>query len=200
MKPKRLSKDFFARPAKTVAVELLGKKLVHSQDGRRISGIIVETEAYIGSEDRACHASRGKTKRTAVMFGPAGAWYVYMIYGFYYCLNIVTGPSGHASAVLIRALDPVEGRGRMRTLRGGRTDRELASGPGKLCRALDIDKKFNGESATEQESVLFIEDVGLKVEPRQIVKARRIGVDYAGCWAKRLLRFYLKGNINVSKF
>ena len=199
MKNRRLSREFFARDSRAVASELIGKKLVHIINGCRVSGLIVETEAYIGPQDRACHASRGKTKRTAVMFGPPGIWYVYMIYGFYFCLNVVTGEEGHPAAVLIRALAPMEGINKMQILRQTDAHQKLASGPGKLCQALGIDKSFNETPATGSASQLFVEDSGLNVNPKEIVRTRRIGVDYAGSWAKRLLRFYLKENINVSK-
>ena len=168
----------------TVAKELLGQHLVHVARGVERIGRIVEVEAYLGPHDRAAHSAKGRTERTNVMFGPPGHAYVYMIYGMYWCMNVVTEREGLASAVLLRALEPVnniEGRTR---------------GPGLLCQAMGIDGRLNARDLVSDE---FYIAAPPKAEPFTIVKRPRIGVDYAGHWAKRLLRFYIKGNVFVSK-
>ncbi len=190
--PKRY-RDFHQKTEK-VAQALLGKVLVRKIGKQKISGVIVETEAYVGPHDLACHASKGKTERTRIMFENSGIWYVYMIYGFYYCLNIVTEAKNYPSAVLIRALEPLEGIEKMKKNRQIDDFANLTSGPGKLCQALRIDKKFNYASAVKPNPELYIEDRNLKISPRQIQKAKRIGVDYAGAWKNKLLRFYIKNN------
>ena len=181
--PPPLPRAFLARDAATVAPALLGASIVRRRPGGWTRARIVETEAYVGPHDLACHAARGRTARTAVMFGPAGHAYVYLIYGMHHCLNVVTEPEGHGSAVLIRALEPVS------NLTG------KASGPGLLCRALRVDCRLNGADLLGD--TLFITDP----EPGEIriVKRPRIGVDYAGAWARRLLRFYIRGNAHVSR-
>lgn len=198
-----LGQAFFRQKTETVAKELLGKVLVRKSASRRsdkiISGMIVETEAYIGPHDLACHASKGKTNRTQVMFEDGGFWYVYMIYGFYYCLNIVTEAEDYPSAVLIRALEPLEGIEIMKKNRKTDNITNLTSGPGKLCQALKIDKKLNCVSAVKSDSALYIEDRGIKISPHNIASAKRIGVDYAGIWKNKLLRFYIKNSNFVSK-
>ncbi len=190
--PKRY-RDFHQKTEK-VARELLGKVLVRKISKQKISGMIVETEAYVGPHDLACHASKGKTKRTRVMFEDSGIWYVYMIYGFYYCLNIVTEAKDYPSAVLIRALEPLEGIEKMKKNRQTDDFANLTSGPGKLCQALKIDKKLNYASAIKPSPELYIEGRGINICPRQIQKAKRIGIDYAGDWKNKLLRFYIKNN------
>ncbi len=172
----RLSEDFFARDAPGVARDLLGKSLYRRHDGQVLGGVIVETEAYLGEEDSACHAARGCTPRTRVMYGAAGHYYVYLIYGMYHMLNIVTGEEGHPQAVLIRALRPVAGRDLMRQLRGGVTDRNLCNGPGKLCQALAIDRDFNALSV--QSPSLWLEDAPA-VSARRIQTGPRVGIGYA---------------------
>lgn len=181
---RRLPRGFYARDTITVASELLGKYLVHVVDGEKRIGRIVETEAYLGPHDRAAHSARGLTKRTKVMFGPPGHAYVYMIYGMHFCLNAVTERDGYAAAVLIRAIEPVLNI-------HGRTQ-----GPALLCKALDIDRQRNAYDLVSKE--LYIAAAS-SAEPFTIVKRPRIGVDYAGHWARRLLRFYIKGNAFVSK-
>ncbi len=181
---KRLPRSFFDRDTQLVARELLGKHLVHVVDGVKRIGRIVETEAYLGPHDLAAHSARGLTPRTKVMFGPPGHAYVYLIYGMYWCMNVVTEREGHASAVLLRALEPVaelEGR---------------TQGPGLLCRAMGIDKKLHG--ADLEGRILYLVDPG-GTEPIRIARRPRIGVDYAGHWARRLLRFYIRGNPYVSR-
>ncbi len=199
---RKLARAFYDRDTIVVARELLGKLLVH---GNRV-GRIVETEAYLGPHDLAAHSARGLTKRNAPMFGPPGYAYVYMIYGMYFCMNVVTEREGHASAVLLRALEPVSGL-------TGKT-----GGPGLLCNAMGIDRQLNGHDLLS-EDFFIASDVGRVTSrgaasgaesdetPRaraanaayKIVKRPRIGVDYARHWARRHLRFYIAGNAYVSR-
>jgi len=192
----KLEHEFYRRPTLEVAESLLGKVLVRRLNGRKLAGKIVETEAYIGQEDLACHASRGKTARTSIMFEPGGRAYVYMIYGFYFCLNVVTETEGYPAAVLIRAIEPLSHTSVMRELRKGpRRDNDIGSGPGKLCMAMAIDKALNGEDLTG--NTLWIED--RKFDVGKIKKTARIGIDYAGEYRNKPWRFYLHGNAHVSK-
>jgi len=180
----KLDRAFYDRDPIVVAKELLGKHLVHVFEGVEQVGRIVEVEAYLGPHDLAAHSARGRTKRTEVMFGPPGHAYVYLIYGMYSCVNVVTQPEGTASAVLLRAVEPlrnVEGR---------------TQGPGLLCKAMHIDRRLNGHDLLNDD--FYIADPG-RTERFAIVKRPRIGVDYAGRWARRLLRFYIRGNPFVSR-
>lgn len=184
---KKLPRSFYARGAEPVARALLGKLLVHrSGDVSRV-GRIVETEAYLGPHDLASHSSRGRTARTEVMFGPPGHAYVYLIYGIHHCLNVVTGAAGHASAVLIRALEPVANLD------------ENTRGPGLLCRALGIDRSFNGHDLLSDDLYITREPGRRQVDRSEVVARPRVGVDYAGEWAARPLRFYLAGNRHISR-
>jgi len=193
---KKLSRSFYSRSTLQVASDLLGKVLVRSFDGRRLAGTIVETEAYVGPHDLACHASKGHTPRTSIMFGPAGYAYVYMIYGFYFCLNVVTERKGYPAAVLIRGVEPLENLDFMRQLRNNpERDTNIASGPGKLCMAMSIDKRLNGEDLLGQ--ALWIED--RKLDPGPILTSPRVGVDYAGEYKDKPWRFYFANNPHVSK-
>ena len=171
-----LQRAYFAQPTLRVARSLIGKYLVRVIDGRMLAGKIIEVEAYVGSEDKACHASKGRTQRTGVMFGPGGIAYVYLIYGMYHCLNVVTEQEEFPSAVLIRAIE---------------IDGELIDGPGRLCRALQIDRRLNHADLTAGESLWF-EDRGVLVGRGNVEAHPRIGVDYAGEWAKKLWRFRLR--------
>lgn len=180
--PVRLSQAFYDRDALEVAQALLGKYLVHKSPEGRFVGRINETEAYCGPEDRASHASRGRTARTAIMFGPPGYWYVYLIYGVYHCLNVVAGPESFPAAVLIRGVTPVAG-----VPAGVKTD-----GPGKLCRAFNIDKRSNTAPAFGTAATMWIEDRGDVVTPELIRATPRIGVDYAGEYKDKPWRFVLK--------
>ncbi|MBI3546890.1 MAG: DNA-3-methyladenine glycosylase [Gammaproteobacteria bacterium] len=180
----KLPRAFYDRNTVDVAQELLGKYLIHITRGVQRIGRIVEVEAYLGPHDLAAHSARGLTERTKIMFGPPGHAYVYMIYGMYFCMNVVTEREGHASAVLLRAVEPIKNV-------VGRTQ-----GPGLLCKAMRIDKRLNGHDLT---SGGFYIGVTRKTETALIVKRPRIGVDYAGHWARRLLRFYIKDNPFVSK-
>jgi DNA-3-methyladenine glycosylase len=194
--PKKLPRSFYSRSTLQVAQDLIGKVLVRNFHGRRLSGKIVETEAYVGPHDLACHASKGHTPRTSIMFGPAGYAYVYMIYGFYFCLNVVTERKGYPAAVLIRAVDPLENLDFMRQLRNNpERDTNIASGPGKLCMGMSIDKRLNGEDLLGP--TLWIEDRHLDSGP--ILTSPRVGVDYAGEYKDKPWRFYLANNPHVSK-
>ncbi len=171
-----LSKTFYTQDTPSVARNLLGKKLVRRIGGKELSGIIVETEAYCGQTDSACHAHRGRTNRNDVMFGPAGYAYVYFTYGMHYLINVVTETEGHPCAVLLRAIQPAAGIAQMEKRRG-RKGRELTNGPAKLCQALAIDKTFNGWDLTKR-SQLWIEN-GQDVPEHRILATPRIGIDYA---------------------
>src|SRR3989344_7227522 len=166
-----LRRSFFVRPTLLVAKKLLGKYLVHRRGGKNISLMITEVEAYLGLDDKASHASRGKTERNKAMFDEGGRWYVYFTYGMHWMLNIVTVPKDYPAAVLIRGTDKVQG-------------------PARLTKYLEIDKKLNGKLA-DIKSGLWIEDRDYKIKPSEIIKTPRIGVDYAQEWAKKPRRFYI---------
>jgi DNA-3-methyladenine glycosylase len=157
--------------------------------------MILETEAYVGLEDKASHASRGLTRRTAVMFGPPGFAYIYMIYGMHHCLNVVTEREAYPAAVLIRALQPYEGLELMRARRRQQDVRVLAKGPGNLCQAFAIGRSLNGVDLCGD--ILFVEDQGSG--PADIVMTTRVGVEYAGIWKDMPWRFYIAGHLGVSK-
>lgn len=180
----KLARSFYDRDTITVAKELLGKHLVHRAQGVERVGRIVEVEAYLGPHDLAAHSAKGLTKRTQVMFGPPGHAYVYLIYGMYHCMNVVTEREGQAAAVLLRALEPVKNL-------AGRTQ-----GPGLLCRAMEIDRRLNAYDLLSDDFHIAAPEAA---EPFAIVKRTRIGVDYARHWAKRHLRFYIKANPFVSR-
>lgn len=185
MKPlRKLPRPFYDRDTVVVAQELLGKHLVRVVDGVERVGRIVEVEAYLGPHDLAAHSARGLTPRTRAMFGPPGHAYVYLIYGMHWCMNVVTQAEGTASAVLLRAVEPVKNV-------AGRTQ-----GPALLCKAMDIDGRLYGKDLLGGE--IFIRD-SRDDTVLCIVKRPRIGVDYARHWARRLLRFYIRGNPFVSK-
>ena len=180
----KLPRTFYDRDTIVVAKELLGKFLVHNSRGVERIGKIIEVEAYLGPHDLAAHSAKGRTKRTEIMFGPPGHAYVYLIYGMYHCMNVVTEREGHASAVLLRAIEPVKNI-------EGRTQ-----GPGLLCRAMKIDRQLNAHDLLNDD---FFIGAGTKAELFSTVKRPRIGVDYAKHWAKRHLRFYIKDNPFVSR-
>jgi len=177
-------RSFFAQRTLSIARELIGMQLLHEDRGRLRAGRIVETEAYLGPRDRAAHSFRGHTPRTEVMFGPPGHAYVYFIYGFWYCLNVVTRPAGVPQAVLVRALEPLTGL------------TERTSGPGLLCRAMRIDRRLNGIDL--RGDVLWIERAPNGVPPPRIERSTRIGVAYAGEWAERPWRFFDRDSPYVS--
>jgi DNA-3-methyladenine glycosylase len=181
---RKLPRSFYDRDTVVVAHELLGKLLVHQSQGVRRIGKIVEVEAYLGPHDLAAHSAKGLTERTKVMFGPPGHAYVYLIYGIHHCMNVVTERAGHAAAVLLRAIEPVENI-------EGRTQ-----GPGLLCRAMGIDRNLNAHDLLSDDFFIAAPD---ETKPFSIVKRPRIGVDYAKHWAKRRLRFYIKGNPFISR-
>jgi DNA-3-methyladenine glycosylase len=168
----KLDRSFYARPCLEVARALVGMRLVHRVGRRRLAGRIVETEAYIGQEDQACHARFGPTPRARPLFGPPGHAYVFLIYGMYDCFNVVAEPSGSPAAVLVRALEPEAGV-------EGRTD-----GPGRLCRALHLTRAHNGIDLTKNR--IWIEN---GERPARVMATARIGVEYAGEWAKKPWRF-----------
>jgi len=168
----KLPREFFRQPTLEVARALIGKIFVVNRGGERLSGRIVETEAYIGEDDPACHARFGLTNRNAIMFGDAGYLYVYFIYGMYDMLNFVTEPNGSPAAVLIRALEPLEGIETMRSRRGVQDRHRLTSGPGMLCRALHITTADTGKSLTGRE--FFVLDDGAPA-PR-LRQTSRIGI------------------------
>jgi DNA-3-methyladenine glycosylase len=174
---------FYSRETLLVARDLLGMHLVHAGPAGRQVGRIVETEAYKGPRDLAAHSARGRTKRTEVMFGPPGHAYVYFIYGFWNCLNVVTAAAGVPHAVLIRALEPVAGVA------------DTTHGPGLLCRALHIDRELNGVSL--RAPPLWIERPAVYRRPR-VARSERIGVDYAGDWARKPWRFFDRDSPYVS--
>lgn len=171
----RLERAFFARDTLTVARALLGQRLVRLLDGKRLAGRIVEVEAYIGEDDLASHARFGRTRRNAPMYGPPGHAYVYFIYGMHYCLNVVTEQEGFPAAVLIRALEPVEGIEVMRVHRGGVLDGQLTSGPARLCQALAVDRRFDGADLCAPDALLFIEGA-VSLPDEAIVTGPRVGV------------------------
>jgi DNA-3-methyladenine glycosylase len=179
--------SFYERPTLEVAHDLLGKYLLQRLGDVTLSARIVEVEAYIGLEDRACHASRGRTARTEVMFGPGGRAYVYMIYGMYFCLNLVTEAAGFPAAVLIRAAEAGEG-----IPAGVRLD-----GPGRLCRALGITRGQNGLSVCDERSGLWIEDRG--GARLGVASGPRVGVGYAGEWAAMPWRFWDADSLFTSR-
>jgi DNA-3-methyladenine glycosylase len=171
-----LGPDFYARDTLEVAGDLLGKVVVREVNGLVRWGRLVEVEAYCGPHDRAAHSWRGRTPRTSVMFGPPGRAYVYFIYGMHHCLNFVTHPEGSPQAVLVRALEPGPGVGR-------------CSGPGLVCRSLDIDRSLNGVPL--EPPALYVVDDGFRPTEGGIVRTPRIGVAYAGEWAGLPWRFCL---------
>ena len=183
-RPACLPRSFYNRDTIVVARELLGKHLVHVTPAGTLVGRIVETEAYLGPHDLAAHSSKGLTERTKIMFGPPGFAYVYLIYGMHHCMNVVTEPAGNGAAVLLRALEPVSPLA------------ARANGPGLLCRALAIDRRLNGHDLLSDDFFIAAPEF---VMDHRIVKRPRIGVEYAGLWAKRHLRFYIKGNPFVSR-
>ncbi len=166
-----LTQDFFNRPTLIVAEELIGKFLVRKIENREVAHMITEVEAYDGFKDKASHAHRGKTPRNAIMFDEAGNWYVYLCYGMYHMLNIVTGPKDFPAAVLIRGVEEI-------------------SGPGRLTRALQISKKEN-TLPVKRQSGLWIEDRGITIPKKDILRTPRIGINYAEEWIEKPYRFII---------
>lgn len=200
---KKLERDFYKRSAIEVAKELLGKYLVHEYKGNKLIGRIVEVEAYMGVEDKAAHSYGGRrTERTEVMYKEGGYTYVFQIYGMYYCVNVVTSDMDIPQAVLIRALEPIEGLEEMSRNRYKKSYEELTAyqkknltnGPGKLCMAMNIDKTLNGEDLCG--SRLYILD---NKEKFNTVYSKRINIDYAEEAKDYLWRFYIEGSKYISK-
>jgi len=182
-RPKKLGHSFYRRHSIDLARDLIGKILVRRVDSKEYRARIVETEAYVGTHDLACHASKGCTRRTQVMFGPGGHAYVYLIYGIHEMLNIVASVESDAQAVLIRAAEPMDGW------------KANLSGPGKLTQALRITRALNGIDLTGDE--LFLLDSA--AAPARLVTTKRVGVDYAGEWKDAPLRFFDADSRAVSK-
>ena len=183
MNLRSLPRSFYTRHTLEVARDLLGRLLCRRlPDGTVLSGRIVEVEAYDGPDDRASHAHRGRTARNAPMFEGGGVSYVYQIYGVHHCLNVVTGKAGYPAAVLLRAAEPPAGN-------------RSASGPGRLCRAFEIDRDLDRGSFLGDELWLA---AGRPIGDREIKRTARIGVDYAGPWARRKYRFVIAGHPHVS--
>jgi DNA-3-methyladenine glycosylase len=193
----KLDGRFYERDARMVARALLGKYLVYRSPDGRLCGRIVEAEAYLGEQDMASHAFHGRTKRTEVMYWAGGHLYVYFTYGMHWMMNVVTGTEGRAEAVLLRALEPVEGVPQMTANRRGAPLRLLTSGPARITQAFGIDGSLNGADLCGD--VLWIEDRGDMVRGSQIVATKRIGVENARVWKDRKLRFYLADSPFVSK-
>jgi DNA-3-methyladenine glycosylase len=185
---------WFDRPSPEVARDLLGMRLVHSTPEGLTVARIVEVEAYQGPEDLAAHSSHGRTARNAVMFGPPGHIYVYFVYGMHHCMNIVCGPGEKPEAVLIRAAAIEEGLALAQARRGAVPQRRLAAGPGNLAKALGIDRALNGADLLRGPLRLAWGEA-----PGEVVRRPRIGVDYAGAWAARPLRFLVRDDPHVSR-
>jgi len=195
----KLSRDFYLRENTIrVARDLLGRLLVvPATDGSRVSGMIVETEAYLGVEDKAAHSYGGRrTARNEITYAEGGHVYVFFVYGMYYQLNLVTGPAELAHVVLIRAVEPVEGIEIMRGRRGNMPDRNLTSGPGKLTIALGIDRSYNGEHLLDDR--IWLEEY-CAFKRSEIASGPRVGIDYAAEFVEMPWRFWIKGNQFVSK-
>lgn len=193
-KIEKLPVDFFLDDTQKVAKALLGQFLVRILNGNIIAGKIVETEAYLGFNDPACHSYKGKSERVKPMFNQGGVAYVYFIYGMYHCFNVVTQQKGVPEAVLIRAIEPLAGIDIMKKLRDYR--KNLTSGPANLCKAMEIDKRFNNHPLNA--NPLYLQK-GVQIPDNQIIKTTRIGVNYAGEAARWNLRFYILNNQFISK-
>ncbi|HZI87525.1 MAG TPA: DNA-3-methyladenine glycosylase [Pyrinomonadaceae bacterium] len=197
--PNKLPREFYTRTnVLTVARNLLGKLLVvPAPDGQRVSGMIVETEAYRGPLDRASHAYGGRrTKRTETMYGLGGTVYIFFVYGMYNQFNVVTNVEDVPHAVLVRALQPIEGIELMRQRRHGQPDRNLTNGPGKLCIALGIDRRLDRADLLGNQ--VWLED-GKHMPSRKIASGPRIGIDYAEEWVEKRWRFWVRDNQYVSR-
>lgn len=194
----RLPREFYARDTLTVARELLGKRLVRLDEDTRLGGRITEVEAYIGEGDRASHASPGPTARNAPMYGPPGYTYVYLIYGAHHCLNAVTEREGFPAAILIRALEPLEGLAVIQERRGPQhLPSNLTCGPGRLCAALNIDRSLNACDLCTPDTLLWIEDAAPLPET-QVARSPRIGVRGDQIALDALWRFYIQDSVWVS--
>ena len=193
----KLSPDFYLRRnVVTIAKQLLGKGLFTKIDGQITGGMIVETEAY-SYKEKGCHAHNGMTKRNEIMFADGGVAYVYLCYGIHQMFNVVTNVQGKADAILIRALEPVKGIEEMKVRMKTDSQRRITSGPGKVTKAMGIDRSLNGKELNGNE--IWIEDLGNKIVTQAIVSGKRIGIDYAGEDALLPWRFFLKNSVWVSK-
>ena len=189
-----IDRAWFDRSASEVAPDLLGCVLIHDTPAGRISGRIVEVEAYLGPEDLAAHSSRGETDRNAVMFGSPGHLYVYLVYGVHHCANVVCGPGTKPEAVLVRAAELIEGEELARARRGGVSRHRLAAGPGNLAAAFGIDRRLNGADLVSGPVRLVLAE-----RPAAIDRGPRIGVDYAGAWTNRPLRYLIRDDPHRSR-
>jgi DNA-3-methyladenine glycosylase len=193
-----LPASFYERPVVEVARDLLGKKLVRIIDGRRVAGMICETEAYDGETDQACHARVGRTNRNSVMYGKAGQAYVYFTYGMHWMLNCVCGPLGYPAAVLIRSLIPLEGLEIIAGRREGIRQADWCSGPARLTRALSIERQCNGLDVTVAQNGLFLETY-MNIPDRLVKSTPRIGIQYAGePWVSLPWRFVIQDHSQIS--
>ncbi len=191
-----IPREFYMRDTLTVSRELLGQVLIRETPEGTTRGIIVETEAYLGEIDDAAHSYKGNRDRVRVQYGPAGHAYIYFIYGMYSCMNITSGPAGKPEAILIRALEPLDGIAVMEKRR--RTDKlkNLTNGPGKLCMAMDITRDLYGADLCSEKGGLYLE---YGTPPAEIVATPRINIDYAEKCRDKLWRFVISGNRYVSK-
>ncbi len=195
----RLTRSFFNQPTLKLAKSLIGCRLVRRWNGQHLSGVIVEAEAYVGEKDLACHARVGRTPRNAVMYGDFGHAYVYFTYGIHWMLNIVSEAKDFPAAVLIRAIEPIEGIDAMMRRRGSRPITDLCSGPAKLTQALRIDQTFNGVNLCDRKSDLWLE-ADRSIPTRSIARGPRIGLGATPePWLSKPWRFWLKDNIFVSR-
>lgn len=196
----RLSKEFYKQDGITLSKDLLGKILVREIDGEKVLCRIVETEAYVGPEDKGCHAyGNRKTERTKTMFQEGGVAYIYIIYGMYNCLNVVATEEGKPEAVLIRAVEPLNNIEVLKKYRNIKSNKiqDLTNGPGKLCKALNIDRSLNGYDLIDGNELYVVE---LECEDNfEIVETTRINIDYAEEYKDKLWRFYIENNKFISK-
>ncbi|MEQ9459498.1 MAG: DNA-3-methyladenine glycosylase [Phycisphaeraceae bacterium] len=198
--PKRLGRRFYRRPADELARTLLGCRMVRRlKDGTRLSGVIIEVEAYLGIQDQAAHTFGGRrTPRNEAMWGDGGLGYVYFTYGMHHCFNIVAQRIDQPEAVLVRALEPSKGLEAMRERRPkAKRDTDLCSGPAKLCAAMAIDRSLNAEDLVTSDRLWL--ETAQKVTDDQVVRTPRIGIDYAGDWVDRPLRFCVRGHPHLSR-
>jgi DNA-3-methyladenine glycosylase len=194
----RLKRDFFQQNTIAVAKQLRGKFIVRKIGKQTLVGKIVETEAYRGFHDLASHAHKGKTARNAVMFDEGGYSYIYLVYGMYHCFNIITEKKDYPAAVLIRAVEPIEGLALMKKNRKTDELKNLCSGPAKFCQAFALTKKQSGIDLSKSKEI-WLEDRGNKIKNSEIVKTKRVGIDYSGHCREWPWRFYLKDNKLISK-
>jgi DNA-3-methyladenine glycosylase len=192
----RLTRDFYDRPTLAVARAVLGMRLVRIQDGQRLAGLITEAEAYVGETDLGCHARAGRTPRTAIMYGPPGHAYVYFTYGIHWMLNFVTQAEGFPAAVLIRAIQPLEGLEVIAARRAGRPPASWTDGPGKLCQALGIDGGLNGVDLCAGETALFVEQAD-PISDECVTIGPRVGLNSVPePWKSMPWRFQAKSDIH----